>query len=290
MAITEECRAFLDEHFKLENYAIAEDVPLKEWATLFGLRVMHIEGFDRLPKDDSTAQLHDNFRDPFNKEVMDEEYWEDDPIPAAIREFSALDYFLIQQKTPYTGNTFHFLQLHHDEYLLSDEYKDVAHSVVRFWCGFTNYVKNQEVGLDVHSRNVALEIKKGVRNVFSADLDVDLTFPDDVLKEAFGSWLTAKRASEHHLDDKPASMKKFNKSDISKWVKFRTLQYLDLFYAGLYFNCELSDDEIGHYLFRDKIEKRWVFNARDDMRTVKKYGAIIMNKWNLRALDNSLGD
>lgn len=235
MAITDECRAFLDEHFKLENYAIAKDIPLKEWATLFSSRVMHLDDFHvtaRFESDYNKDALHTNFSDPFFKEVTDEQYWEDDPIPPSIREFSALDYFLIQQKFPYTGNTFHFLQLHHDEYLLSDEYKDVAHSYVRFWHGFSNYVKNQEVGLDVHSRNVALEIKEGIRNVFSADLDVDLTFPDDVLKEAFGSWLTAKRASEHQLDDKPASMKKFNKSDISKWVRFRTLQYLDLLYAG----------------------------------------------------------
>ena len=291
MAITEECRAFLDEHFKLENYAIAEDVPLKEWATLFGLRVMHIEGFGPIPKDDSTAQLHDNFRDPFNKEVIDKEYWEDHPIPPAIREFSALDYFIIQQKASITGNTFHFLQLYLNEYLLLNEYpKDFNGNTIASWSGFTAYVQSKEPSLDLHIFDAALEIKEGVRNTFSADLDVDLSFPDDVLKEAFGSWLTAKRASEHHLDDKPASIKKFNKSDISKWVTFRTLQYLDLLYAGLYFNCELSDDEIGHYLFRDKIDKRLVFNARDDMRTVKKYGAIIMNEWNLRALDNSLGD
>ena len=95
MAITEECRAFLDEHFKLENYAIAKDIPLKEWATLFNLREIHIEGFERQynplhdnfsTPDDYTAQLHDNSCDPFNKEVLDAEYWESNPISPVLRE------------------------------------------------------------------------------------------------------------------------------------------------------------------------------------------------------------
>ena len=292
MAITDECRAFLDEHFKLENYVITKDISLKEWATLFGNRRDNLYGFQfsaLLEPIYLKDTLHTIFSDPFYNEpsFFDEE----DEVLLPIRELSALDYFIIQKRALITGNTFPLLQLHLDEFLLSDEYVNLfPGQTVDWWLPFTAYIQAMEPSLDLYTIDIALKIKQGIRDEFSADLDVDLSFPDDVLKEAFGSWLEARRSEDKRLHKVSMPKKKYDASDIKKWVRFRTLQYLDLLYAGLYFNCELSDDEIGHYLFRDKIEKRWVFNARDDMRTVKKYGAIIMNEWNLRALDNSLGD
>ena len=315
MAITEECREFLDSHFKLENYADATSIPLHSWLHNFLIRQTLLEESARWRKEECESALNDIFLDPLHKQTPNREWYDhhivglldgsvsdevlqeewndaDGPQSNKIRELSGLDYFLIGKKVELMNDTFGALKDHVAKYLEESSWAECI-SKPTFAPFIHQYLENQnsKPWLDSDfNRKARYQVKERLRFGNLADIEVDLDCPDEALKEAFSSWLAERRSQDISATGKLFFRRYFDDRDIKKWVKFRTLQYLDLLLAGIYYDCELNDDEIGHYLFRDKIDARWVFNARDDMRTVKKYGAMMTDDTTLIALENSLDD
>ena len=285
MAITEECRAFLDGHFKLENYLGTADLPLKKWSVLFSVRDFYDRWFG-LNGGDGRNRLEEALRDPLAKTQPDE-YWDQDFQRPAVKELDYLDYYRIHKRLPLLIEPFEELESKHQQYLAlnkSDDQVDpnsVSKGSLQDFC--RNYLPqfNDAPWLD---KNVTPLMNHGFLNVGNVDISIDMDFPDDVLKSAFDDWLKDKREKSRAVG-MPHFKRTFNDTDMAKWDKFQTLQYQDLMHVARFFNCKLSDVELGHYLF--KLKTGYV-DVRGDMRTVRIHGDKMSNSASIAALEGVL--
>ena len=299
MAITDECREFLDSHFKLENYVGTADLTLKKWSVLFNERSFlfnersffhrwfDVDGSDARQRE----RLKDKLRDPLSKNESDE-YWGHDYQRPVVKEFNFLDYYRIHSLLPLVTEPFEELKSKHQQYLgmhkpVATDSLKVPTAPLRLRSFFQSYLPQFNAGTWLGRNTMKetnLQIKQGFESIANVDISIDMQFPDEILKSAFDDWLKEKRKkgkTHGRLQFKRA----FNDLDMAKWDKFQTLQYQDLIYAGRLFNCEPSDIELGHYLF--KLRTGYI-DVRGDMRTVRIHGDKMSSLESIAALEGSV--
>jgi hypothetical protein len=291
MAITEECREFLDSHFKLENYADAKSIALNTWSALFTVSEdFRYELSTTEQRDLLVRMLHD----PLCKNEEIEPVWPDEAI-------SELDYFSIYKVMDDRLQSPHFFETYFNDYRTAlprseFNFEDQASwpRVNKYFCERLKSSHWGDPSLEATARGTADGAARTV------DLNVDLTFPDDTLIKSFKLWLESRRFDAKMIENNVKKKKKFKVSDIETWNHYRTLQYIHVVCVQKFFKCELSSTEFCEYLFRDRIDRyhttreieyvKWAVDQRDIMRTVKAHGDMMMDFQNLLILENTFED
>ena len=297
MAITEECREFLDSYFKLESYAGAKSIPLNSWGGLFSVPLDARVEFNLLTETERRDSLVRMLQDPLRKSVESEPVWSEE----AISEFEMLDYFSIYKVMDDALQSPHFFETYFRDYRAAlprskFNFEDQASwpHANKYFCERLHSRHWGDPSLEVTARGTA---DGSARTV---DLNVDLTFPDDTLIKSFKSWLELRRIDAKMIGNNVKKKKKFKVSDIETWNHYRTLQYTHIILVQEFFKCELSSTEFCEYLFRDRIDRyhtareieyvKWAVDQRDIMRTVKVHGDMMMDRQNLSILENTFED
>ena len=313
MAITEECRAFLDSHFKLDNYSGAKSIPLSRWPTLFEGPQSFIADFNLLTVFEVPHSFKDDFnllhatqrrdelvrilQDPLCKSVE----LEPGPRDEAISELAMLDYFSIYKVMDDRSQSPHFFETYFGDYQVAlprskFNFEDQASwpHANKYFCERLRSSDWPDPSLEATARGTADGAARTV------DLNVDLTFPDDILIKSFKLWLESRRSDAALIGNNVKQKKKFKDRDIATWNYYRTLQYIHIMCVQNFFECELSSKEFCEYLFRDRIDRyhtareteyaKWAVDQRDIMRTVIAHGDMMMDLQNLLILDNTFED
>lgn len=297
MAITEECRAFLDSHFKLDNYAGAESIPLSTWPTLFDVPHSFIDDFNLLTATQRGDSLVRILQDPLCKSVE----LEPGPPNEAISELAMLDYFSIYKVMDDRSQSPHFFETYFNNHRVALPQSEFNFEDQASWPRANKYfcerLKSSEWG-DPSLK--ATERDAGDALARSVDLNIDLTVPDDILIKSFKLWLESRRIHAKTIGNDVKKKNKFKASDVETWNHYRTLQYTHIMCVQKFFECELSSKEFCEYLFRDRIDRyhnareteyaKWAVDQRDIMRTVKAHGDMMMDLQNLLILENTFED
>lgn len=297
MAITEECRAFLDSHFKLDNYAGAESIPLSTWPTLFEVPHSFIGDFNLLTATQRRDSLVRILQDPLCKSVE----LEPGPLAEAISELAMLDYFSIYKVMDDRSQSPHFFETYFNDYRVALPHSEFNFEDQASWPHANKYFCERLRSSDWGDPELEATARGTVdASTRSVDLNVDLTFPDDILIKSFKLWLESRRINAALIGNNVKKKKKFKGSDIVTWNYYRTLQYIHILCVQKVFECELSSKEFCEYLFRDKIDRyhtareteyaKWAVDQRDIMRTVKAHGDMMMDFQNLLILENTYED
>ena len=297
MAITEECREFLDSHFKLESYAGAKSIPLNSWGRLFSVPFSFRDEINLLSATERRDSLVRMLQDPLRKSEEIEPVWAEE----AISELEMLDYFSIYKVMDDRLQGPHFFETYFSDYQAAlprskFNFEDQASwpHANKYFCERLHSSHWGDPSLDATARGTADGAARTV------DLNVDLTFPDDILIKSFKLWLESRRFDAKMIENNVKKKKKFKVSDIETWNHYRTLQYTHIVCVQKFFKCELSSKEFCEYLFRDRIDRyhtareieyvKWAVDQRDIMRTVIAHGDTMMNLQNLLILENTFED
>ena len=297
MAITEECREFLDSHFKLESYAGAKSIPLNSWGGLFSVPSSFRYEFSLLTATKRRDSLVRMLQDPLCKSEEIEPVWPEE----AISELEMLDYFSIYKVMDDRLQSPHFFETYFNDYQAALPRSKFNFEDQASWPHANKYFCER-----LHSRDwgdPSLEATaRGTTDgaARTVDLNVNLTFPDDTLIKSFKLWLESRRFDAKMIENNVKKKKKFKVSDIETWNHYRTLQYTHIMCVQKFFECELSSKEFCEYLFRDRIDRyhtareteyaKWAVDQRDIMRTVKAHGDMMMDLQNLLILENTFED
>ena len=297
MAITKECRDFLDSHFKLESYAGAENIPLSGWSLLFTHPSYFSDDRNFLNKTDRRDELVRLLQDPLRKNEEIEPVW----IAEAISELEMLDYFSIYKVMDDRSQSPHFFETYFNDYRAALPRSEFNFQDQASWPRANKYFCERFRSSDWGDPSLkATERDAGDASASSVDLNVNLTFPDDILVKSFKSWLESRRIHAKTIGNDVKKKNKFKAGDVQTWNYYRTLQYNHIMCVQKVFKCELSTKELCNYLFSDRINRyydtreteymKWVVDQKDVMRTVKIHGDMMTDLQNLRMLENACDD
>jgi hypothetical protein len=286
MPMTDECRRFLDNNFDLGNYHGLKNYSIKQWEVLFVLRLHFLLVPELTNKLRNRTRLNEFFSDP-----IDISYWDDELITkvknpwSPIHEFNVLDYWYLTKQKLLLSDCFKDLENDLQQYLRLSKPNDQRTP----YTFINDHLPKQEVKHwedEELNRDTRLKIKRGLRNNISVDITVDLANSDEVLRNAFEEWLADRRASDQKFYRFAPRKKAFGKSDITKWVQYKTLQCLDLRCAGLFFDCNLSDTEMVHYLFREHRDQGQIIDDKSRMRAINGHTNNMLKVSSFLALRN----
>ena len=297
MAITEECREFLDSHFKLESYAGAKSIPLNSWGRLFSLPFSFRDEINLNSATEQRDLLVRMLQDPLRKSEEIEPIWPEE----AISELEMLDYFSIYKVMDDRLQGPHFFETYFNDYRAALPRSEFNFEDQASWPRANKYFCERLKSSDWGDPSLkATEREAGDALARSVDLNIDLTVPDDILIKSFKLWLESRRIHAKTIGNDVKKKNKFKVSDIETWNRYRTLQYTHIVCVQKFFECELSSKEFCEYLFRDRIDRyhttreieyaKWAVDQRDIMRTVKAHGDMVMDLQNLLILENTLED
>ena len=297
MAITEECREFLDSHFKLESYAGAKSIPLNSWGRLFSLPFSFRDEINLNSATEQRDLLVRMLQDPLRKSEEIEPIWPEE----AISELEMLDYFSIYKVMDDRLQGPHFFETYFNDYRAALPRSEFNFEDQASWPRANKYFCERLKSSDWGDPSLkATEREAGDALARSVDLNIDLTVPDDILIKSFKLWLESRRIHAKTIGNDVKKKNKFKVSDIETWNRYRTLQYTHIVCVQKFFECELSSKEFCEYLFRDRIDRyhttreieyaKWAVDQRDIMRTVIAHGDTMMNLQNLLILENTFED
>lgn len=303
MAMTPEFQAFMEKHFSLDNYTAASELDLQGWYDQFMKRNSM---YSLLRKGSSDFSLENILANPL---AVEQDWWTDSRFyidkkrDQPIRDWRFYEYWLIHKVIEGSG-LFEQVEEGYDNLLKNDSrgFRDYrAGSIAaRLGLKYGEIPSPQKISESKDNEDLALgyfetkladfyseqtvedqketdyEIKMEVNldKFLTCDLKVDLTHPDEVLKNAFKEWLETARLDDPQREAQKSSKRKFNDIDIKNWLQFRTLSYIDLELASRAFKCSLNDDEIAYFLLPDLAMG---VNSRDKLRAVKKHAAQMSN-------------
>lgn len=282
MAMTPEFQAFMEEHFSLDNYLRISELDLEGWYDQFMKRNFirfRLKKHPNFPSSllEKVSQIHERSDD--DNELKTEiatifsnplycsnsSWWKMTGLETTpTRDWQGYDYWLRAKEISLQPEA--FTELENNYQLAHKAGKDFPMN------GWENYDLEtlQRVGSSFQrftkARNINYQpLAYGSRE---SDLKVNLLYPDEVLKESFSAWLSEARSKMYFngRQDSSNTKRSFKHSDTKSWIKYKTLQYLDLELASIVFNSPLNAEERTFFLLP---ELPIAASGRDKMRAYK---------------------
>tara|TARA_R110002012_G_scaffold309596_1_gene516687 strand:- start:610 stop:1473 length:864 start_codon:yes stop_codon:yes gene_type:complete len=255
MAITEECREFLDSHFKLENYADVVCYDLTNWYSQFAYR-----------QRDQNPDVGQLVAAPLAQTNIF-----DDPHVTSksfgIKDWEAVDYYCA--KFSIRNN----LEAINKEFKEAGEFVD-SH-IIKVKCGLkrerivSQFIESQADANSGHYANSTAKIfDKSVEYSIpkmDPDIKVNLFHSDKALKKFFSEWLQNKRQMLGDYSNLAGASKSFGRDRIKTWQK-KVLPYIDLISITRHYGCKTTYADLYPYLFKDEIDKKISSDFVDKIR------------------------